>query len=71
MALERGLVNRVTETTLTFQGEAGVMESVFTPTWASHFCTAVAINSLPLSDLMFAGGPRAMNSSANAARTSS
>ncbi len=38
---------------------------------ASHLCTAVAINSLPLSDLMFTGGPRAMNSSANAASTSS
>jgi hypothetical protein len=32
------------------------MQRVVTPIWASHFWTAVATNSGPLSDLTLAGG---------------
>jgi len=47
------------------------MKSVFTSTRWSHSRTALAVNSLPLSDRMWPGGPRSTNSSASRYSTSS
>ncbi len=52
-------------------GLPGVTWSVFTPIRPSQCCTALAMNSGPLSDPMCPGGPRVTNRSANAARTAS
>lgn len=46
------------------------MWSIFTPTFPNHFWSAVAMNALPLSDLMCVGGLHSLDSSAKPASTS-
>jgi hypothetical protein len=47
------------------------MWSVCTPLLLNHCCIALAVNAEPLSERMWAGGPRVTNSSTSAANTSS
>ena len=47
------------------------MNNVFAPTLSIHSLTLLAVNSGPLSDLMYLGTPRSFINSVSAASTSS